>query len=416
MVDYKFSLITPTHRKSPYLFKLYSTIKSQKYTNWEWILWLNNGITRKDIAPSILKDPRVTTIVSKEDNDSIGYIKRNAFSQGTGDILVEVDHDDLLTKDCLSELNIAFQDKEVGFVYSDNAKLKDNFAPYRADQGWTHGKFKWKDKELVTMKSFKPCSQTLSRIFYAPDHVRAWRTSVYEEVGGHNPELRVCDDYDLVVRTYLISKFHHIPKVLYVYRIDGTNSWLQNAAEISRLTYKLYKKYAFQLAERDCELKGLLKVDLGGGLFPREGYITIDKQGAEITCDLDEGIPLEDNSVGVINASHVLEHMKDPVKSMREIHRVLCHGGWAMIEVPSTDGRGAWMDPTHVSYWNENSFLYYLKRDQAQFIRNTDIKFQSFRLETHFPTSFYKRVKAPCVTAWLSCVKTDERLAGSLEI
>ena len=87
-----------------------------------------------------------------------------------------------------------------------------------------------------------------------------------------------------------------------------------------------------------------------------------------------------------------------------------------MIEVPSTDGRGAWMDPTHISYWNENSFLYYTHRDQAQFIRNTDIRFQSYRLETHFPKPFYKRMEAPCVTAWLSCVKRGPRLPGGLKI
>ncbi len=29
------------------------------------------------------------------------------------------------------------------------------------------------------------------------------------------------------------------------------------------------------------------------------------------------------------------------------------------ILVPSTDGRGAFQDPTHVSFWNINSFMYY---------------------------------------------------------
>jgi SAM-dependent methyltransferase len=69
---------------------------------------------------------------------------------------------------------------------------------------------------------------------------------------------------------------------------------------------------------------------------------------------------------------------------MSEIHRVLAPGGWAFIEVPSTDGRGAWQDPTHVSFWNENSFWYYSKKSHAQFIRNTKIKFSSMRLETNW--------------------------------
>ena len=78
------------------------------------------------------------------------------------------------------------------------------------------------------------------------------------------------------------------------------------------------KTWAFtwsqKLAEHDADKRGLLKVDIGGGLFPKEGYMTIDQEGGDITCDLNEGIPLPDNSVGVINASHVIEHLRDPIK------------------------------------------------------------------------------------------------------
>jgi SAM-dependent methyltransferase len=156
-----------------------------------------------------------------------------------------------------------------------------------------------------------------------------------------------------------------------------------------------------------------MKVDMGGGLYPKPGYMTVDQADADIICNLDDGIPLPDNSVGVLNASHVIEHLKDPIKTMREIHRVLAHGGWAMIEVPSTDGRGAWQDPTHVSFWNEHSFWYYTNRDKAQFIRNTDIRFQTYRLDTQEAAP-----NIPVVTAWLIAIKSDdgERFPGVLGI
>jgi ubiquinone/menaquinone biosynthesis C-methylase UbiE len=88
---------------------------------------------------------------------------------------------------------------------------------------------------------------------------------------------------------------------------------------------------------------------------------------------LNQGIPLPDNSVGVIWASHILEHLFDKHKILSEIHRVLVDGGWAFIQVPSTDGRGAFQDPTHVSYWNENCFWYYVDKNYARFIRNDKI-------------------------------------------
>jgi hypothetical protein len=44
---------------------------------------------------------------------------------------------------------------------------------------------------------------------------------------------------------------------------------------------------------------------------------------------------------------------------MHEIWRVLVDHGYLDILVPSTDGRTAFQDLTHVSYWNENSFKYW---------------------------------------------------------
>jgi SAM-dependent methyltransferase len=261
------------------------------------------------------------------------------------------------------------------------------------------------------MNSFEPSSHSVSYIWYAPDHVRAWRKSIYDEIGGHNVELSMCDDHELMIRTYLETKFYHIPKVLYIYRITGDNSFLERNEVIQIKTKELHNQYAQKLAERDADLKGLMKIDIGGGLFPRAGYTTIDMEDADIIWNLDNGIPLEDNSVGVINASHVIEHLRDPIKTMKEIHRVLAHGGWAFIEVPSTDGRGAWQDPTHVSFWNENSFWYYTKQSHAQFIRNKDIKFSCLRLETNWWDH-----NIAVVNTHLVAVKDGVRYPGPIEM
>ena len=262
------------------------------------------------------------------------------------------------------------------------------------------------------MHSWKPTSHALSYIWYAPDHVRSWRTSIYRDIGGHNVDLDICDDHELMIRTYLVTEMFLVNKPLYVYRITGDNTWLERNQSIQQETVRLGHQWSQTLAERDADKKGLLKVDIGGGLYPRAGYMTIDQEGADITCDLNEGIPLPDNSVGVINASHVIEHLRDPIKTMREIHRVLVHGGWAFIEVPSTDGRGAWQDPTHVSFWNEHSFWYYTNKNKAEFIRNTDIRFQTYRLDT-----YEMAPHIPVVAAHLVAIKDDSyRFPGVLGI
>jgi hypothetical protein len=55
----------------------------------------------------------------------------------------------------------------------------------------------------------------------------------------------------------------------------------------------------------------------------------------------------------------VIEHLPDKILTMNELWRVLKPGAKAGIAVPTTDGPGAWQDPTHVSFWNRRSFLYY---------------------------------------------------------
>ena len=159
-------------------------------------------------------------------------------------------------------------------------------------------------------------------------------------------------------------------------------------------------------------------MDIGGGLNPYPNYFTIDlRDTADMKADLNDGIPLSNNSVGVLNASHIIEHLYDKTKIMSEIHRVLAPGGWAFIDVPSTDGRGAFQDPTHVSYWNENSFLYYTDANLARFIDNDTIKFQEYRRDTHYPNDWMKSINVCVTTAWLVAIKPGSpRYPGILKI
>ncbi|WP_424963432.1 class I SAM-dependent methyltransferase [Ekhidna sp.] len=64
-------------------------------------------------------------------------------------------------------------------------------------------------------------------------------------------------------------------------------------------------------------------------------YITGDIESplAKVKMDIHE-IPFEDNSIDIIFCNHVLEHVDDDKKALREMHRVLKPGGWAILQVP----------------------------------------------------------------------------------
>lgn len=103
-------------------------------------------------------------------------------------------------------------------------------------------------------------------------------------------------------------------------------------------------------------------LNLGCNRHPSPAMVNVDLYrfpGVDVVADLNEPWPFEDNYADRIVAVDLVEHLKDPIHTMNEAWRVLKPGGVFEIVVPSTDGRGADQDPTHVSYWNINSFMYY---------------------------------------------------------
>lgn len=108
----------------------------------------------------------------------------------------------------------------------------------------------------------------------------------------------------------------------------------------------------------------MTKWNLGSSDRHFAGYLNIDIcPPCDLLADLRERWPAEDSTVNHIRAWDIIEHLPDKIHTMNEAHRVLRPGGIFDIEVPTTDGPGAWQDPTHVSYWNRNSFLYYTDGD-----------------------------------------------------
>jgi len=107
-----------------------------------------------------------------------------------------------------------------------------------------------------------------------------------------------------------------------------------------------------------------MKLNLGSGFRPIDGYVNIDNRPElhpDLVLDVTEGFPYEDNSVDEVRAHDFLEHIPigKTIGVINEIWRVLKPGGVFEHLTPSSDGRGAFQDPTHVSWWNINSWFYY---------------------------------------------------------
>jgi glycosyltransferase involved in cell wall biosynthesis len=402
----KISLFTPTHN-TKFLPELWASIKNQDF--YEWVIVYNNGA-----IPMDFKDPRVKTFTLDFAPEWVGPLKNYACAQCTGDVLLEMDHDDLLTPNAISEVDRAFTEHaDCGFVYSNTIHSTGDFKPVqRFDEryGWKYRQVEFQGHTLDEHLHFEPTPNCVSRIWFAPNHLRAFRRDVYEQVGGYAKGMRILDDLDLMCRMYQVTKFHHIDKGLYVYRIHGENSWLKYNAEIQENVYRIHEQYIEDLATKWSKDNGLSAIELGGRIAAREGFTTVDLRDSDIVADLNEEWPFEDGSVGVVRAYDVFEHLKDPIHTMKELYRVLAPGGYALIQVPSTDGRGAFQDPTHVSFWNDNSFLYYTDIEKNKYI-DCPVRFQSMRV--------YTTEKNPIGVCWTRAhlVKLGtERVPGEVKI
>lgn len=66
-----------------------------------------------------------------------------------------------------------------------------------------------------------------------------------------------------------------------------------------------------------------------------ERYVTADLESpwAKVHMDIHK-MPFPDASFDAVLCNHVLEHVADDIQAMREIHRVLKPGGWAILQIP----------------------------------------------------------------------------------
>jgi predicted SAM-dependent methyltransferase len=104
-----------------------------------------------------------------------------------------------------------------------------------------------------------------------------------------------------------------------------------------------------------------LRLNLGCSDNLMQGYVNVDlAPPCDLVVDLSGRWPWEDSTVESIQAWDILEHLPSKIHSMNEAWRVLKPGASLDLFVPTTDGRGAFQDPTHQSFWTPNDLFYFV--------------------------------------------------------
>lgn len=407
----RFSVFTPSHSPG-FLDECLESLEAQSERDWEWLVVLNGGARWRPPA----EDPRIT-VVTLATPVGVGAAKAYACALAQGSYLVELDHDDLLTPLALKRIGEAFAEHpDASLVYSHCAQILEDGSrdesQFNPTAGWEYREVEIGGQPLKHAVSLAATPHNVSYIWYAPNHVRAFRRDLYEKVGGYDVSRDVLDDQELMSRLFREGDFRLIDECLYLQRMHTANTQRDPEvnAFIQKETVALYDQDFEGNALAWARREGLHCLDLGAAHNRPAGYLGVDQfpgPDVDIVATLPDPLDLPDGSVGVIRAMDFLEHVVDKIGLINELYRLLAPGGVIISRTPSTDGRGAFQDPTHVAFYNENSFWYYTEATYRDYVPSIVARFQTSRLVTAFPTEWHQQHNIPYVFANLIAIKGD---------
>lgn len=302
------SIFTPVH-DTRFLQETFESVKRQTEKGFEWVIVPTQGVS---IPAEIASYPQ-TRVVSDYAGTSLGEVKRKACDHCEGDVLVELDSDDLLLPSALTDIRAAVL-AGGEFIYCDTVLVGpgdlDN-PTYSPRYGWEHYDFKGSDKSWRVNRAFDITPTSLRSIAYTPDHVRAWTREAYDGSGGYDSRFSICEDHDLVVRTYLGGyRFTGLRDPVYMYRMHANNTVRKRQHQIVEDSLAIGRHYGLRIARQWCLRNNL--------------------QSATTTEQLHKLAGAADNTYGLIYlSSGVLNNLKPPEQreTLETAYRVLVPGG-----------------------------------------------------------------------------------------
>ena len=123
-----------------------------------------------------------------------------------------------------------------------------------------------------------------------------------------------------------------------------------------------------------------MRLNLGCGQDYQEGYTNVDIEGE---CDIKHNLnkypyPFKDESVDFILASHIIEHLDEPIKFVEECYRILKKEKVLEIVVPHVKSFGAsFGDITHKHFMHESTIHSIIKNVDFELF-DTTIKYGRF--------------------------------------
>ncbi len=109
-----------------------------------------------------------------------------------------------------------------------------------------------------------------------------------------------------------------------------------------------------------------MRLNIGCGRKSLPGWVNVDVvplEGVDVVADLERcaqvPLPFPDDAADEFLLSHVIEHVRNVLPLMQELHRVAKPGARMTVRCPHGASDDAWEDPTHVRPMFPDSFHYF---------------------------------------------------------
>jgi glycosyltransferase involved in cell wall biosynthesis len=233
MTTYKFSILMANYNNGRFIAGAIKSVLKQTYRNWELVIV--DDASEDDsliIINGFLEDKRIKLCAEKK-HEGCGVAKKICASHATGEILCELDPDDILHEMALEKVcDFYGKNPDCGFVHTNYFEC-DELLNIKGISSWS----KTYDAKLTNL--LEPMSSPF----------RTFRKAAYEKTSGYDDELERAVDKDIVYKLEEVAKIGFINEPLYYYRMhqggisSGNNSWKARVWD-SRAKHNAYKRRA----------------------------------------------------------------------------------------------------------------------------------------------------------------------------
>jgi glycosyltransferase involved in cell wall biosynthesis len=242
-----FSLFTSSFNSFHKIIRVYESLKAQTLKDWEWVIMDDSPDDThfQFLRQHFQDDNRIRFYRHSQNNGSIGNVKNEAVSLCRGQYVLEMDHDDEILPDVLQDAANLFAEKpDVGFIYMDFVCAYENgdnqsYGDFICKGYGGYYSMKYKDKWRLVYITPNINNITLSHLVCCPNHPRIWRREFLLELGNYCEYLHICDDYEILLRTavstkYKMAKIHKLGYIQYMNDGESNFSLIRNG-EINRI-------------------------------------------------------------------------------------------------------------------------------------------------------------------------------------